>query len=75
MTSLEFDGVSFFKLNFVAKFMVQNKESMERLILKNVNVESRGIDEMINVLRDSAHKIGLKVIHIENVNLSNKGLK
>ena len=65
---------SFFKLDFIAKFMLQNKESFEKLVLKNVHVEARGL-ELTNTLKDKVHKIDLKEIHIENVNLSEKGLK
>ena len=54
--------------------MVQNKESFEKLVLKNVHIEARGI-ALTNVLKDKVNKIDLKEIHIENVNLSEKGLK
>ena len=54
--------------------MLQNKESFEKLVLKNVHVEARGI-ALTNMLKDKVHKIDLKEIHIENVNLSEKGLK
>ena len=43
VTTLSFDNMAFFTLDFVAKFMVQNKESFEKLILKNLQIESRGI--------------------------------
>ena len=54
--------------------MVQNKESLEKFVLKDVHVEDRG-EEMVHVMRNKSHKIDLKVIHIENVNLSEKGLR
>ena len=74
VTELSFEKASFFKLDFVAKFMVQNKESFEKLILKNVHIEARGI-ALTNVLKDKAYRIDLQVIYIEDVNLSEKGLK
>ena len=66
--------MSFFKLDFVAKFLVQNKESFEKLILKNLHIEARGM-KLTNMLKDKAHSIDLQVIHIDNVNLNEKGLK
>ena len=74
VTECKFEDVAFFKMGFVAKFMVQNKESFEKLILRNVRIEARGI-ALTNVLKDKVHKIDLKVIHMENVTLSEKGLK
>ena len=66
--------MSFDRLAFVAKFMVQNKESFEKLILKNLYVEAAGL-ALTDALKSKANKIDLKVIHIENVNLSNHGIK
>ena len=74
MTEIVLQDETFFKLDFIAKFMLQNKESFEKLVLKNVQVEARGI-ALTNMLKDKVHKIDLKEIHIENVNLSEKGLK
>ena len=61
-------------MDFVAKFIIQNKESFEKLVLKNVQIEARGI-ALTNVLKDKIHKIDLKEIYMENVNLSERGLK
>ena len=74
MTELVFDGLSFYALEFVGKFIIQNKESLEKLILKNVQVE-RGGEEMLTKFGNKIHKIDLKVVHIENVNLSDLGIK
>jgi len=69
VTLIELTDMSFWKLDFVAKFMVQNKESFEKLFLKNVHIEAAGI-ALTNVLKNRENKIDLKVIHIENVNLN-----
>ena len=74
VTELSFEKMSFYKLDFVAKFIIQNKESFERLILKNVHIEARGI-ALTNMLKDRTYKIDLQVIYLEEVNLSEKGLK
>lgn len=66
---IEFDGLHCSKLDFIAKFIVQNKESFQMLILKNVTIESTGM-ALTNVLKDKVHKLDLNVIHLENVNLS-----
>ena len=74
MTEVILKDEKFYKLDFVAKFMIQNKESFEKLVLKNLHIEARGI-ALANVLKDKMHKIDLKELHMENVNLSEKGLK
>ena len=66
--------MSFYRLDFVAKFMMQNKESFEKLYLKDVQIEAEGL-HLTNVLRDKIHKIDLKVLYMENVTLNEKGLK
>jgi len=36
VTKIEFDDFHAYKLDFISKFIVQNKESLEMLVLKNV---------------------------------------
>ena len=74
VTELSFSGRSFHRLDFVAKFMIHNKESFEKLVLKDVRVEAGG-EELTRALKGKAGNIDLKSIYLENVNLSLLGLK
>ena len=71
---LTFQNCSFFRLAFVAKFMIENKESFEKLVLKNVHIEAGG-EELAETLKGKAGDMDLKVLHLENVNLSLLGLR
>ena len=54
--------------------MIQNKESFERLELKDIHIEAGG-EELTKALKGRAGDIDLKSIYLENVNLSLIGLK
>ena len=54
--------------------MVENKESFEKLVLKNVHIEAGG-EELAETLKGKAGDMDLKVLHLENVNLSLLGLR
>ena len=68
------EGLSFYKLDFLAKFMVQNKESMEKLILKDLQLENGGA-YLTETFKGVASDIRLKTIFFENVNFNISGLK
>ena len=68
------EGLSFYKLDFLAKFMVQNKESMEKLILKDLQLENGGA-YLTETFKGVASDIRLKAIFFENVNFNISGLK
>lgn len=74
MSELTFQDLSFFKLDFLAKFMIENKESFEKLRLINVQIEEGG-EALTNVLKGKTGDLDLKTIYLENVNLSYLGLK
>ena len=67
MRELTFQNCSFFNLAFVAKFMIENKESFEKLVLKDVHIEAGG-EELAETLKGKAGDLDLKVLHLENVN-------
>ena len=70
-----FSELSFWNLGFISKFIRQNKESFERLILKNVHIEALRIISLSEALADNPDQFNLQVIHLENVNLNKKSLK
>lgn len=61
-------------MDFVAKFMIENKESFEKLVLKDVHIEAGG-EELANTLKGKVGNLDLKIIYLENVNLTQLGLK
>ena len=71
---LSFEGLSFYQLDFIAKFMIQNKESFEKLVLKDIHIEAGG-EELTKALKGKVGDIDLRSIYLENVNLSLVGLK
>ena len=50
VSELTFQDLSFFKLDFLAKFMIENKESFEKLRLINVQIEEGG-EALTNTLK------------------------
>ena len=74
VTELCFQDISFHSMDFVAKFMIENKESFEKLVLKDVYIEAGG-EELANTLKGKAGNMDLKIIYLENVNLTQLGLK
>lgn len=74
MSELCFQDISFHSMDFVAKFMIENKESFEKLVLKDVHIEAGG-EELANTLKGKVGNLDLKIIYLENVNLTQLGLK
>ena len=68
------EGLDFYKLDFLAKFMVQNKESIEKIILKDIHLENGG-SYLTEAFRGVASDIKIKTIHLENINFNISGLK
>ena len=54
--------------------MIHNKESFEKLVLKDIRVDAGG-EELTRALKSKAGNIDLRSIYLENVNLSLLGLK
>ena len=54
--------------------MIQNKESCLRLKFKDVTIDAKGIS-LTNLLQSKEHNIDLNVVHMENVNIDERGLK
>ena len=64
----------FFDIKHLAKFILNNKDSIVKLKMKNVYLEDFGVSFAPKLMHLSFGP-DLQNIHIENVNLSKKGLK
>ena len=74
VSEIKLEGTSFHKLDFLAKFMVQNKESLECLILKDLNLGNGGT-YLTHMFKGAARDMKLKRIWLENINFNLAGLK
>ena len=74
VSQISFQNESYFDLKFLAKFILNNKESIETLSLKDVSVDDLGLS-FAPKLSGFSFGPDLQNLHIENMNFSKKGLK
>ena len=70
---IRLENSAYFDLKFLAKFLFNNKESVEKMTLKHVTLENFGV-AFAPKLEQFQFGPEIQTIHIENVNFNKVGL-